>query len=71
MTKRVVIFAGYNSKSRIEDYVLYYLKGLREIADTLIYVADNEASDIYKSQLEGIADNIILERHGEYDFGSW
>ena len=71
MTKRMVIFAGYNRKSRIEDYVLYYLKGLREIADTLIYVADNEASDIYKSQLEGIADNIILERHGEYDFGSW
>ena len=71
MTKRMVIFAGYNRKSQIEDYVLYYIKGLREIADTLIYVADNEASDIYKSQLEGIADNIILERHGEYDFGSW
>lgn len=71
MTKRVVVFAGYNRKSEIEDYVLYYLKGLREIADVLIYVADNEAAPQYRRQLEGLADFAVFERHGEYDFGSW
>lgn len=71
MTKRVVVFAGYNRKSEIEDYVLYYLKGLREIADVLIYVADNDVSPAYHRQLEGLADFAILEKHGEYDFGSW
>lgn len=71
MTKRVVIFAGYNKKSKIEDYVLYYLKGLREIADVLIYVADNESVIQYSQQLEGLVDFAIFEKHGEYDFGSW
>lgn len=71
MTKRVVVFAGYNRKSEIEDNVLYYLKGLREIADVLIYVVDNEASPTYCRQIEGLADFTIFEKHGEYDFGSW
>ena len=71
MPKRVIVFAGYNRKSQIEDYVLYYLKGLREIADVLIYVADNEAAPQYRRQLEGLVDFAVFERHGEYDFGSW
>lgn len=71
MTKRVVIFAGHNRKSKIENYVLYYLKGLREIADILIYAADNEPSPIYLQQLEKIVDKAVFEKHGEYDFGSW
>ena len=71
MTKRIVIFAAFNRGKQIDDYVIYYLNGLKKIADKIIYVADNNPSEAYEQQLKGLADIAIFEKHGEYDFGSW
>lgn len=69
--KRAAVFAGFSNKNIIEDYVLHYLKSLKEKCDFIVYAADNYLSDSEKIKLEGIADFIIAERHGEYDFGSY
>ena len=42
--KRICLFAGYDSKNIIHDYVIYYLKELSTVAD-VYYMADNEISD--------------------------
>ena len=40
--KRLAVFAFYNEKGLINDYVVTYLKYLREVCSNIIFVADNE-----------------------------
>ena len=68
--KRLAIFAGYDKDNIIDDYVVYYIKELKKIAD-IIYVSD---CDMLENELTKISEyciNIINGRHGEYDFGSY
>ncbi|WP_020005711.1 rhamnan synthesis F family protein [Brachyspira innocens] len=70
MKKRIAIFAGYDKDGIVDDYVVYYIKELKKIAD-IIYVSDCNMLD---SELEKISDyciHIINGRHEEYDFGSY
>ena len=68
--KRLAIFAGYDKDNIIDDYVVYYIKELKKIAD-IIYVSD---CDILESELTKISEyciHMINGRHEEYDFGSY
>ena len=68
--KRLVVFAGYDKDNIIDDYVIYYIKELKKIAD-IIYVSDCNMLD---NELQKISDyclHIINGRHEEYDFGSY
>lgn len=69
--RRAVVFATYSSESRIEAYVLHYLRQLRKVAEHIVVVGDFalEAGELAK--LDGLAEHAIFERHGEYDFGSY
>lgn len=69
--RRAVIFAHYDKDNIIDDYVIYYLKALKELEHELVFVSCNNLSDTEKSKLDGIADYIITENHNEYDFGSY
>ena len=42
--KRICLFAGYDNKNIIHDYVVYYLKELSTVSD-VYYMADNEISE--------------------------
>nr|AIA86739.1 RgpF [uncultured Synechococcus sp.] len=68
---RVAVFAAYSATRRVEDYVVKYLKGLREVASKIVVVFDNDLEHSELSKLDGIVDHIIFGRHGEYDFGSY
>ena len=68
--KILVIFAGYDKDNIVDDYVVYYIKELKKIAD-IIYVSD---CDMLESELKKISEyciHMINGRHGEYDFGSY
>lgn len=67
--KRVVIFAHYDKDNIVDDYVIYYLKALKEVASEIIFVSCNPI--LNKEKLDDIATKIIDEKHGEYDFGSY
>lgn len=67
--KRAVIFAHYDKDGIIKDYILYYLKELKTVANTIVFVS---CSNLKNSEsLNGLADKIIAEPHNEYDFGSY
>jgi len=69
--KRVAVFAHYDPKNCVEDYVVYYVKALSESVDHLIFVSD---CDVLPEEAENVApfvEKLILGRHGEYDFGSY
>lgn len=67
--KRAVVFAHYDKQNLVDDYVVYYLKALKEVASKIIFVS---CCDIKNPEvLTGIADHIIAQPHNEYDFGSY
>lgn len=67
--KRAVVFAHYDKDNIVDDYVLYYLKALKEISSYIVFVSCNPVEN--KNCLDGITDFIIDEQHDEYDFGSY
>lgn len=69
--KRIAIFAHYDKDNIIDDYVVFYLNSLKEVAQKIIFVSDCNLSEDEKRKLTGITEIIITEPHGEYDFGSY
>ncbi len=67
----VTVLASFSGNGRVEDYVLYLLKGLREISDYIVIVCDNPIFSEEAVKLEAVCDACICERHCEYDFGSY
>lgn len=71
MKNRIAIFAHHDKDNIIDDYVIYYLCALKEIAKKIIFVSDRDLSIEEQSKLQNIADKVIARKHGEYDFGSY
>ena len=69
--KRLAIFAFYNGKGFINDYVVTYLEYLKEVSDSIIFVADNEPNIKELSKIYPLVSHIESYHHGEYDFGSY
>ena len=69
--KRVAVFAHYDKHNKIQDYVVFYIKKLKEIADKVIFVSDSNVSKEELSKISNYIDFSIIEHHGEYDFGSY
>lgn len=68
--KRLCVFAHWDKDCIVDEYVIYYLKTLKKVCSTLIFVSDCENIKNRQS-LTGIADYTLIQNHGEYDFGSY
>ncbi|CRF35672.1 hypothetical protein BRSU_2796 [Brachyspira suanatina] len=68
--RRIVIFAGYDKDNIIDDYVVYYIKELKKVAD-IVYVSDCNMLESELDKISSYCIHIINGRHGEYDFGSY
>ncbi len=68
---RTVIFASYSKSGTIADYVLYYLQGLKTLAETIVFIADNEVLPGEEEKLRDLVTHCECKRHGGYDFGSY
>ena len=69
---RYAIFAGYNANQTIPNYVITYLKGLNDVTNGVVYIADSPLKDGELKKLKDI--NILYTqhtRHEEYDWGSY
>ena len=69
--KNTAIYAAYSEDGTISDYVVTYLKKLKEIAPNIIYVTDNQMSKNELRKIKPYANHVIAHRHGEYDWGSF
>ncbi len=69
--KRCAIFSSFSSDGIVHDYVIFYLKGLLEVVDNIIFVADNPLLETELKKLENLVCYCEFERHNEYDFGSY
>ncbi len=69
--KRLCVFAHWDRDNIIDDYVIYYLKALKEVCETIIFVSDCNLGSNETNKLNNIADFVLAQKHGEYDFGSY
>lgn len=69
--KRTAVFAHYDKNNLIQDYVVYYLSELKKYAEKIIFVSDSDVLPEELKKIEGIVEQSIIGRHGEYDFGSY
>ena len=65
------IFAAYSQDGMIPDYVISYLKLLKEISPNIIYITDNPIKKKEISKLKPFVTHLIASRHEEYDWGSY
>jgi lipopolysaccharide biosynthesis protein len=68
---RYAVFAGYNPDGTIHPYVITYLKGLNEVADGVVYVADSTLEPTEEEKLKQLTIHYENIRHEEYDWGSY
>jgi lipopolysaccharide biosynthesis protein len=69
--KRVAIFAHYDKNNIIDDYVVFYLKKLKEVVDSIIFVSDSKIKQEELDKINNLILDSICQKHGEYDFGSY
>lgn len=68
--KRICLFAGFSPKQKIENYVIFYLKSLSDIAD-VYYCADNDLPEAEVAKISDVVKDVFTGKHSKYDFGSW
>ena len=69
--KRVAVFASYSKYNVIEEYVVYYIRELRKVVDTIVFVADNYTTEQELKKIEDYVCFASCYHHGGYDFGSY
>lgn len=68
--KRLCLFVGYDCKNEIDDYVVYYVKKMSELAE-VYYYGDFNCKPNELKKLEPYCKKAFAKRHKKYDFGSW
>lgn len=68
---RTAVVASYFGKGVLPETLLYLLRGLREVVDNVVYVADCPVFPDEVEKLRGLVAVAKFERHGQYDFGSY
>ena len=68
---RYAVFAGYNADNTIHPYIITYLKGLNEVTDGVVYIADSELKQEEYKKLKGLVIHTEHKPHSEYDWGSY
>ncbi len=69
--RRTAVFASFSGDGRIKDTVLYYLRGLREVVDNIVFIANNPVVPEEVAKLDGLVRLAVFRHHGCYDFGSY
>ena len=69
--KNTAVFAAYTQDGIVSDYVISYLKALKEIAPNIIYITDNPLKRTEIKKLSPYVTHLEASRHGEYDWGSY
>jgi rhamnosyltransferase len=69
--KRLAVFAHYDRDDLLDDYVLHYLAGLKEVVKDIVFVSASGLPDASVHRLKTLCDTVVLRENAGYDFGSW
>lgn len=69
--KTACIFAHYDPQDKVDEYVLYYLRELNRIADSIQFVTTSELCAAERHKVESLGVNVIQRKNEGYDFYSY
>ena len=69
--KRLCLFAHFDKDNIVDEYVLFYLRDIRKVADRIVFVSTSLLNAETISRLKDICDSVIIRKNEGYDFASW
>lgn len=69
--KRLAFYTFWEKNGIVRKYVLTYLKGLQEVADRIIVIANGNLSKEGKETLERLGVDVLQRENRGIDFGAW
>jgi lipopolysaccharide biosynthesis protein len=69
--RNVCLFAHFDRDDRVDDYVLRYLKAIKELRFSIIFISTANLPSIELERLRPCCDEVILRQNTGLDFGSW
>lgn len=69
--KRLCVFAHFDKDNIVDEYVLFYLRDIRKVADRIVFVSTSSLNAETISGLKNICDSVIIRKNEGYDFASW
>lgn len=68
---RTAVYASFSPDGRVPERDLLYLRGLRDVCDSIVYAANSPLLPGEEGKLRGLASAAVCRWHGGYDFGSY
>ena len=69
--KRLCVFAHFDKDNIVDEYVLFYLRDIRNVADKIVFVSTSSLTDETILMLKNICDSVIIKKNEGFDFASW
>jgi uncharacterized membrane protein len=69
--KRILLFVHFNKSNGLEDRVVFTLKSVRDLFDTVVVMSNSPLSNQDRQTLEGVSDKVIERENIGYDFSAW
>jgi lipopolysaccharide biosynthesis protein len=70
-TNRIALFAHFDKNNIIHDYVIYYLRRLKETAKCIVFVSTSDLQETEIAKIKNLCFKIITRKNIGYDFMSW
>ncbi len=69
--KRILLFTHYNWRSELSEHVLYTLRSIRPLFDTLIVISNSPLCAHDHALLQSLTDHLLIRANDGFDFGAW
>src|SRR5450432_462276 len=69
--KRLAIFAHFDEKDEVKDYIAFHLKELRSTCSRVVFVSTSRLGDAELAKLLPLVDEVHLKDNVGLDFGMW
>jgi lipopolysaccharide biosynthesis protein len=69
--QNVCLFAHFDKDDRVDEYVLRYLKKIKQLQFSIIFISTAKLPKLEVERLRLDCDDIILRQNTGFDFGSW
>lgn len=69
--KKLCIFAHFDKDNIVDQYVLFYLREIRKVADRVVFVSTSSLAAETISALKPVCNAVLIRKNEGYDFASW
>lgn len=69
--KRLVLYVHHDPKGDVRDYILYCLKGLKEVVDDILFIVNGQITPKARHDVEALGVQILVRENEGFDWGAW